>query len=272
MFSIRFFRWVCILALLWGLPEESLYAHNPRKIRVLTYNIRWGERADIATLSAVVKKTNPDFVALQEVEVDVKHPGKVQANHVHQISQFAQHTGMHVLFGAAFRVKRYPFGYGGGEFGNAVLSKYSFDSTRKHTYQAKGTEYRVGLETWVTLPDGKRVRFISTHLDHNNNPIRYAQVEEICRVFGNDDIPTVLCGDFNERPRDPNGCIARMDTEWVRACQEEANTFIAWNPTVKLDYVFYRPDPRWRVVSSQVIDESSASDHRPLLVEFELSE
>lgn len=261
-----FFVVVCGGAGVW-----SAAAQSPRRIRVLTYNIRWGERADIEALSAVIKKTDPDLVALQEVEICVKHPGKVKANNVHQISQFARFTGMHALFGPAFRVKRYPFGYGGGEFGNAVLSKYAFDSTRRHVYSAKGTEYRIGLETWITFPDGKRLRFISTHLDHNNNAIRRSQVDEICRVFANDTIPTLLCGDFNERPDDPNGCIARMERVWRRACHEE-NTFIAWNPTVKLDYVFCRPEGCWRVVCSRVIDDSGTSDHRPLLVELELSD
>lgn len=266
--NFRSFRvLVTIFALLTvGLSEVSAQGTI---IRVLTYNIRWGERADIETLSSVINNTNPDLVALQEVDVCVKHPGNVAANNVQAISQFAQHTGMHAVFAGAFNVKRYPMGYGGGEFGNAVLSKYSFDKTVKHRYTAKGTEYRVGLETFITLANGQNFRFITTHLDHNNNAIRHSQVEQINSLFAHSDIQTILCGDFNERIDDPNGSIATICKQWERGCGSE-NTFIAWNPTVKIDYVFYRPKQNWRVIETKVIEEGEASDHRPLLVVLEL--
>lgn len=267
----KFFRifGLCVFVLALCIAENG---NAQVRLRVMTYNIRWGERADIATLSKVVRKYNPDLVALQEVDINVRHWKKTAANHVHQVSQFAQHTGMHALFGGAFHVKRYPFGFGGGEFGNAILSKYSFDYTEKHTYAAKGTEPRIGLEAVITLPNEEKIRFISTHLDHNNDSIRRMQIDEINRIFPIDDIPTLLCGDFNEGPDAPNGCIARMDTQWTRACDPDTPTFIAWNPTVKLDYVFFRPHARWRVVSREVADEQNASDHRPLLVVLELME
>lgn len=241
-----------------------------RTLRVLTYNLRYGERADIATLSRVVMKTEPDLVAMQEVEVNVKHFAKVAANNVQAISQFAHHTDMHSIFAGAFDIKKYPFGYGGGQFGNAILSKYSFVRTKKHTYVARGSEPRVALETVITLPDGVQFRFITTHLDHKDNPVRLAQVEQINDLFTRDDLPAILCGDFNERPRDPNGSIALLDKCWTRVCNEDENTFIAWNPTVKIDYVFCRPACRWRIVSSEVVDEPDASDHCPLLVVLEL--
>lgn len=36
-----------------------------------------------------------------------------------------------------------------------------------------------------------------------------------------------------------------------------------------IDYVFYRPAEPWRVVSAEVVEESLASDHRPVLVVLE---
>ena len=240
-----------------------------RTFRVLTYNIRYGERADIERLSRVIMATDPDFVGLQEVEIQVKHTKKMAANNVQMVSQFTQHTGLYSFFGGPFEIPRYPFGFGGGEFGNAVFSRYSFDEARRHIYDACGSEPRSAVEVIVTLHGGERVRFVTTHLDHKDNPVRLAQVAQLDKLFSDDLIPTVICGDFNERPDHPNGSIRQMEQNWDRCCNDDP-TFIAWNPKVKLDYVFCRPAGRWKVTGCVVVDEPDASDHRPLLVTLEL--
>lgn len=239
-----------------------------RQLRILTYNLRYGELANMETIAQVIRKTDPDIVALQEVEVKVKHR-KTKASSEHFIALLSQHTGMHGIFAKAIDAHHYYIGIGKGEFGNAILSRYSFDYTRRNAYQAKGTETRVALEAGITLPDGSKIKFVSTHLDHNNNAVRKAQVEEITALFGNSDTPTILAGDFNERPKDANGCINTLCQHFVNTSNDDELTFIAWNPYAKLDYVFCRPAGAWRVIKTEVIPETSASDHRPLLVTLE---
>ena len=40
-------------------------------------------------------------------------------------------------------------------------------------------------------------------------------------------------------------------------------------PRLRVDYVLIRPAATWRVIESRIIDDSVASDHRPLLVVLE---
>jgi endonuclease/exonuclease/phosphatase (EEP) superfamily protein YafD len=42
------------------------------------------------------------------------------------------------------------------------------------------------------------------------------------------------------------------------------------NPRRRIDYIFYRPSARWRVIESRALDEAVASDHRPVLSVMEL--
>ena len=67
-------------------------------IRVLCYNIHYGQGTDgvydVERLAKVIKQSQPDFVALQEVDVGVKRSGRV-----HQARRLAELVGMAVRFG-----------------------------------------------------------------------------------------------------------------------------------------------------------------------------
>ena len=47
-------------------------------------------------------------------------------------------------------------------------------------------------------------------------------------------------------------------------------TFPSDNPQVKIDYVMYYPENRWRVLKTEVIQDTVASDHCAYLVTIEL--
>jgi endonuclease/exonuclease/phosphatase (EEP) superfamily protein YafD len=55
------------------------------------------------------------------------------------------------------------------------------------------------------------------------------------------------------------------------SARQPAPTSPAENPKVRIDFVLLRPATTWRVLSSTVISEAVASDHRPLLVELMLA-
>jgi endonuclease/exonuclease/phosphatase (EEP) superfamily protein YafD len=43
------------------------------------------------------------------------------------------------------------------------------------------------------------------------------------------------------------------------------------NPKSRIDYVFYRSKQDFRTISSEVLPEAMASDHRPVLAVLELA-
>jgi len=71
---------------------------QPVRVRILTYNIHHGEgvdaKLDIARIAAVIRSANPDFVAVQEV--DVRTARVAGADFAHQL---AARSGLHAVFG-----------------------------------------------------------------------------------------------------------------------------------------------------------------------------
>jgi len=58
---------------------------------------------------------------------------------------------------------------------------------------------------------------------------------------------------------------------WSNATDDPASpTAPSKKPTSRIDYIFYRPTSMFRVSHAEVIQESMASDHRPVLAVFEL--
>jgi endonuclease/exonuclease/phosphatase (EEP) superfamily protein YafD len=107
-------------------------------------------------------------------------------------------------------------------------------------------------------------------LDHTDKPQqRLAQLEKLDQVLLQDNrLPAIIAGDFNAEPN--SGEMRRVFKNWTDAGpSHDRLTWPADKPRVRIDYILYRPQSRWRVVRAKVIDEPLISDHRPVLVELE---
>lgn len=242
----------------WGqLPVDS-----SKIIRVLTYNIYHGEtmRGDfnLDTIAGVIKSVNPDLVALQEVDFRTN-----RAKQMDLAMELGQRTGLIPLFGKAMS-------FSGGEYGEAILSGYTFFCTRNHALSAQdGKEPRAALEVNVVLKSGDTIRFIGTHLDHTRDETdRISQATELNNLFTKDDVPSILAGDLNAGPESKTMGI--LLKEWTKSSSENIPTFPSASPRAKIDYVLFRPAERWRVIETRVIDEKVGSDHCPFLSVLEL--
>lgn len=245
-----------------------LAADEDRQIRVLCYNIHYGQGTDgvydIPRLADVIRSVKPDLVALQEVDVGVQRSGRV-----HEAQRLAELTGMAVRYGPTQH-------YQGGLFGNAVLSRlpildvvihplpYTESSAERTTYP------RGAIAVTVKGPHGKPLRFISTHFQHNVPEDRLAEAKAINKLFAaGDDMPTILAGDMNATP--DSEPIAELLRHWTNATDEAATpTAPATKPRSRIDYVFYRPAADFSLIESKVIPEAVASDHRPVFAVLEL--
>lgn len=245
-------------------------ANEPLKLRVLCYNIHYGQgmdgKYDVKRLADVINRSKPDLVALQEVDVGVKRSGRV-----HEAQLLSQLTGMAVRFGPTQH-------YEGGLFGNAVLTRFPIldvviqplpytESTPELT-----TYPRAAIAVTVKGPDDKPLRFISTHFQHNVPEDRVAEAHRINELFASEDasIPTILAGDMNASPdAEP---IQILLEKWTNATDDPpAPSAPSVNPRVRIDYIFYRAASHFRVTSATVIDEAMASDHRPVQADSEIN-
>ena len=164
-------RRVVLVALLLGASPAfhdegtTTSAAEPSRLRILCYNIHYGQGTDgkynLQRLADVIKGAKPDLVALQEVDVGVKRSGRV-----HQARRLAELTGMAVRYGPTQH-------YQGGLYGNAVLTRLPIlDVVIQPLPYTESTPERVtyprgAIAVTVRGPDGKPLRFISTHFQHN---------------------------------------------------------------------------------------------------------
>lgn len=244
-------------------------ADEPRALRVLCYNIHYGQgmdgQYDVERLAKVIVASKPDLVALQEVDVGVRRSGRV-----HQARRLGELTGMAVRFGPTQH-------YEGGLFGNAVLTRLPIldvviqplpytEATPELTTYPRGT-----IAVVVRGPDGQPLRFVSTHFQHNVPEDRVAEAKAVNELFAHPDdpIPTILAGDINATP--DSEPVRMLLERWTHAMDEDvAPSVPSVNPTVRIDYIVYQPASRFRLMTTEVVAESMASDHRPVLAVLEL--
>jgi endonuclease/exonuclease/phosphatase family metal-dependent hydrolase len=232
----------------------------------MTYNIHHAAGGDgevnLKRIADVIQRAKPDLVALQEV--DQKVP---RSNNLDQAYELGRMTKLHSAFGSAME-------YGGGQYGNAVLSRFRIESWRilPLPNQPGGRrEPRAALEVVVSLRNGRRIAFLSTHLDHTREPSdRVAQARALAEPIGRGgSMPAVLAGDFNCEDGSPP--FAELERRWRSATQGDTKpTAPADKPRARIDHVFVRPAESWKVREAVVVDEPLASDHRPVVVKLEL--
>ncbi|MBJ6369563.1 endonuclease/exonuclease/phosphatase family protein [Snuella sedimenti] len=257
---------LCLVVIVFNIQNTVIAqfkVDSSRVVRVLTYNIYHGEtvdtdkKFDLDLLAKIISDTKPDLVAMQEVDFKTK-----RARNFDLVTELGQRTKLVPLFGRAMS-------FDGGEYGEGVLSRYSFLTTQNHALKAReGKEPRAALEVKVVLKSGDTIRFVATHLDHTKDETdRIHQAREINAIFS-DDMPTILAGDLNALPESET--IKILSEKWMPSFLDNAPTFPAVEPTKKIDYILYKPQNRWRVIEARVIDEKKASDHRPVLSVLEL--
>ena len=246
----------------WTQPDEG----NERIIKVLSFNILHGATTrgdfDLDAIAKVIIDTDPDLVALQEVDFKT-----TRVNGLDLATELGWRTKMAPLFGRAMDFR-------GGEYGEGILSRYSFVKSRNILLpHSPGSEPRAALEIITVLPSGDTITFIGTHLDHlKDEKDRIAQVEKINEVFRDNRYPTLLAGDLNATPRSVP--IKILEKHWTPSYEKKnpQPTFPSDNPRVKIDYVMFLPKERWKVLETKVIRDSIASDHCAYFVTLELLE
>lgn len=225
----------------------------------MTYNIRAARgmdgRLNLERIARVIEAEKPDVVALQEVDCYRK-----RTRHQHQAQELADLLGFHFAFEAARS-------WDTSEYGNALLSRYPLLESRGF-YLPRPTrlpvENRCVMQCLLDTPSGP-LSVWNTHLGLLARE-RKAQVDSLIEQIQQiSDLPLVLCGDFNARPK----AKELKGLEEILSRVPSQRTFPGILPVVHLDHVFYCP--RLRVIQSFVARSTlarRASDHLPLVVDL----
>jgi endonuclease/exonuclease/phosphatase family metal-dependent hydrolase len=241
-------------------PSSHPHVQNTDTVRVLTYNIHHAEGMDevldLERIAALIEALDPDLVALQEIDSVTTRTGGVD-----QAAELGRLTGLKHLFGSFMP-------YQGGAYGMALLSRWPIDGSQ-NLRLPDGDEPRTALSATVTSPrTGQSVRFVGIHF-YRTEDERLAQATRLEAYLESDAIPTILAGDFNSTPGSSVMSLLQKSWEAVDKGRDRL-TYSSFDPVREIDFVLFNPRDRFAVLNQWLVDEPVASDHRPVVVDFEI--
>ena len=241
----------------------------------MTWNIHHGEgmdkSIDVDRIGKLINEEKVDIVAIQEVDRGVERSKKIDI-----ITKLADMTGMTYAFGKTID-------YQGGDYGNAFLTRFPIFEERNVLFKKFPEAEQRGVLLLVLGIIGEEVVVANTHLDsQGNDSLRVASAIELKSILKSySSRASILCGDCNDIPS--SRVVTQLKEEyldtWELAGTWEGFTFPSDVPKKRIDYAFAnnsrRPDStsvavHLRALSAHVV-KSLASDHLPLIVEFDLS-
>jgi endonuclease/exonuclease/phosphatase family metal-dependent hydrolase len=254
--------------------------------RFLTFNVAHGRgtlpvhqslrstariRANLLKIAALIRKLKADLVAVQEIDEFSRWNGSF--NHLAFLSE---HCGLpFTAIGLTNeRAGRYPLNYG-----NGVLSRWPIRQAESTTFGRRQLGDKGFLFVETEIAAGRHLPLINLHLHHASRKQRLLQAgllmkfitERAARRGAHWVAPPILCGDFNNPPHRPDATAMLLgfceQTNNYTLLPKAGRTFPAALPALSLDFVLLPQE--CRVGHAEVV-RSYLSDHRPVLVEFEL--
>lgn len=257
---------LCLLLLVLsggGLVSSKPAAVAKRTLRIMTYNIHVGvgmdKKLDLQRIADVINKEKPDLVGLQEVDRGVKRTeGK------DEIAELAAMTRMDYAFA-------HNLDYQGGQYGVAILSRFLLQNVDHRMFENKREAERRGMLRVEVEIDGKRVNFVTTHLDYQYEDGRVFETEQMLSFLENVKGPLIVVADMNDEPTGAayKLMLTKFEDAWVTSrAKGDGFSYPADKPIKRIDHIFYRSG-NLKAKKALVLN-TLASDHVPVMAELEL--
>lgn len=245
-------------------PTSTTISSLKKTLRVMTYNIHVGvgmdKKLDLQRIADVINGQHPDLVGLQEVDRGVKRTeGK------DEIAELAKLTSMNYAFA-------HNLDYQGGQYGVAILSRFSIGAIDHRKYENKREAERRGMIRVEVDVGGKTINFVTTHLDYQYEDGRVFETEQLLEFLSAQKASLIVVGDFNDEPTGSayKLMVAGFEDAWMRSrAQGEGLSYPADQPVKRIDYIFTRQSDRTRSKKAWVVN-TLASDHLPVVADLEM--
>jgi len=251
--------------------SEITYSSEIREFRVMTYNVHscigLDGRVSPERIARVIARYEPDVVALQELDVNLRRTGGVD-----QPLDIARSLAMDHHFHP-------PIIFEEEEYGDAILSRLpmkmvkagDFESYHGHRGEKRGA-------IWVRIEiGGKEINLVNTHLGFR----KHSRASQLLSLAGTDWLdhpdchgPIILCGDFNAFPSSRTYRMLRkkfLEVQTSLRSRKPEKTFYSRYPLGRIDYIFYSPH---FIVKDFKVPYNSltriASDHLPVIADLEI--
>jgi endonuclease/exonuclease/phosphatase family metal-dependent hydrolase len=236
---------------------------SAQEIEILTYNILHGERADQPTNSNLEEIANllvqiqPEVIAMQEVDSMTMRSSALNGEPIDYIHRLSQQTGYRGYFGKAMN-------YDGGGYGEGILLKKGSKYHTLNLPNPAGGEPRAIAWAKAELKTLEEFYFGATHLCHEFEENRIAQLDSIVAYAESLDKPVIWVGDLNFTQDSPE--YQRIPEHWKEAgavAGNLQNTYGSADNGGRIDYIWY-DSRKFELVEYKVLDQIAFSDHYPV--------
>lgn len=240
-----------------------------RDLKIMTYNIYGGRLTNAETIAESIKKYEPDFISLQEVDKNTKRSKGVDIT-----EKIAQELGYDYYF---FQKSR---DFDGGEYGISFISKYPVEKIYTYELPSIGSEKRQVLAAQLLNEDkekNKSITIINTHLDYKEE-IKNEEINSLLSIINSfeGDIK-FLSGDLNMLPI--SKYYGKISENWKDTyfIENEAKRVNENGEDIRIDYIFGDKNNDWKVKKSYFIKDESRdwtklSDHFPYIAEVNVDD
>lgn len=228
---------------------------DSNKIRILSYNVKncvgMDGVVDYQRVADVIKRVNPDIVALQELDSATQRSKGVVV-----LNELARLTGMYQTYGASI-------GYQGGKYGIGMLTREKPISWKR--ISLPGREEPRSL----LIVELDKIVMGCTHFSLNADD-RLSSVSLVSTAFKDYSKPVFLAGDLNAIPQSP--VIKEIENNWNILNNTSSPTIPADSPSRCIDYILglKAPGKTFTTLRTMVEHEPVASDHLPVWAEIEI--
>lgn len=261
-----------------------------RRLRLLTYNIaharglglhqslrsRTKIRSQLRRIAQLIQRLGADIVALQEIDENSRWAGSFD-----HLAYLRDHTGLpHAVHGVNNRRNHALFHF---NYGNAILSRFPISHHENIPFGRSIIGEKGALFAEVDTPAG-RLPVVNIHMHHGSRASRLKQAVRLMEFIGQQrrhrgtdwQASPIVCGDLNNPAHAPDatamllGYFEQFENYQLlpKAAPGAAqHTYPSLWPRRALDYI-YLPG-RCTHVDVTVV-RSYLSDHRPVLVDFQL--
>jgi endonuclease/exonuclease/phosphatase family metal-dependent hydrolase len=254
------------------------------RLRLVTFNIAHGRgltpiqgltmprklRVNLRRIAALLDKLAPDVVALQEIDEHSRWAGNFDhLDYLRVHTRFPQ---------AVFGINNRRTGLLNLSYGNAVLSRLPIRAAETVVFGQR----RLGEKGFLYVEldfHGRCVPLVNLHLHFGSRVQRLRQLERLLTWLREKHrlhasrwaVPPIICGDFNN-PGTNDDATASLLSHLSDYCDYALHpmgglTFPSPMPRRALDFIFLPAgcsDVKCQIVKSML------SDHRPVVVDFEV--
>ena len=231
-------------------------AHSQDYLKLMSYNIRNAKGMDnvrnIQRIANVINNEAPDVVAVQELDSMT-----TRSNQTYVLAKVAERTQMIANYAPAISFQ-------GGKYGIGILSKEK--PLDIQTFPLPGREEK----RMLMVAEFKDYFFACTHLSLTEED-RLASLEIIKNSVRTNNKPFFLAGDLNDKPE--SAFIKALQQDFQILTNVKKATFPAPEPTETIDYIaaWKQQTDDFAALSTQVVEEPLASDHRPITVTLRMA-